>query len=239
MERTFCLALGSMWRWEKSRNKDTLIKYAKKLDISGIEITLSTKEELYSFKLSDKNRKWVRDLEYVSIHSPFKLIRNANDDKEIFVQLDLVSKLYDDLGAEMVLIHPTDIPSTDILNEYDFNVSTENMPPDKNITVTDIKNILKKYKNMKLCLDVSHAYLWSKTETEKLYNSLKNSISQVHFSGTYRRAGHQSLRIVTNEFLKSIECVKKINAPIVIEEDIEKKDIRYLRDELEFIKKMF
>jgi len=71
MARIISFALGNIWRWEKFKNRDAFIKYAKKLDINGIELTFATKEELFSFKLSSGNEKFLKSLEYVTIHSPF------------------------------------------------------------------------------------------------------------------------------------------------------------------------
>jgi hypothetical protein len=52
MARIISFALGNVWRWEKSKNRDDFIKYAKKLDIDGVELTFSSKEELLAFELS-------------------------------------------------------------------------------------------------------------------------------------------------------------------------------------------
>jgi len=55
MPRIFSFALGNVWSWEKSKDKDKLIKYARNLDVSGIEITFGSREELYATQLSPRN----------------------------------------------------------------------------------------------------------------------------------------------------------------------------------------
>ena len=40
-------------------------------------------------------------------------------------------------------------------------------------------------------------------------------------------------------FLNSIEPIKKLSCPIIIEEDIKVKDLSYVKKEIEFIKNMF
>ena len=49
MERVFSFALGNIWRWDTSTNRNVLIDYVRKLDVSGVELTFATKEELTRF----------------------------------------------------------------------------------------------------------------------------------------------------------------------------------------------
>ncbi len=239
MSKIISFTLGNVWRWNKSQNRNRLISYVKELNINGVEITFSSKEDLYAFKLSKKNEKWLKSLDYISIHAPFKLVRKANDEKEIIKQLDLISNLYDKLNAKNVIIHPNDLPKSKILNRYNFKVSTENLPKKRNISIFDLKKILKEYPKIGLCLDVSHAYFWSKNETGKLIKAFKDKITQIHLSGTYRKRDHQSLRKVSDDFILSIEPIFKLNVPIVIEEEIKIKSMKFLKEETDFIRNMF
>lgn len=239
MPKTFSFATGNIWRWNKSENRNILINYARKLDnISGVEITFASKEDLYLFRLSESNRRWLRTLDYVTIHAPFRLVRDSEDEEEVIRQLDMISKLYKDVNAKDVIIHPRDIPAKKVLGRYDFNISTENMPR-RSAPISYLKDVLDRHPKMRFCLDVSHAYIWSKHETGKLVRAFRNRISQVHLSGTYKRKSHQSLRCVTDEFMRSIEPVKDLDVPIIIEEDIKTKSLGYVRDEIEYIKRMF
>lgn len=236
MKRIISFALGNIWRW--SKNRDILINYAKKLGVSGIEITFASKEELYTFKLSKDNEAWLKSLDYVSIHAPFQLVKESENREEIITQLNIISRLYDDINAKNVIIHPDDLPKQNVLKKYGFNISTENLPPKSHINISDLRKILNTYSKMRLCLDVSHAYLWSKSETGKLTKTFKDKISQIHFSGTYKKKDHQSLRKVTKEFLFSIKPIKELNIPIVIEEDIYIKNFEFVKQEIKYIKKI-
>ncbi len=239
MRKIISFALGTIWRWTNSENSDVLISYAKEFNISGVEITFASKEDLYSFKLSKDNKFWLKSLDYVAIHAPFQLVRESENKEEIIRQLDIISRLYDDISAKNVIIHPNDLPAPEILKKYNFNISTENLPPKSYITISDLGKILNKYPKMRLCLDVSHAYLWSKYETAKLIRAFRDKISQIHFSGTHKKKDHQSLRNVTKEFLFSIKFIKELNVPIVIEEDIHVKNLKFVKEEVEYIKNFF
>jgi len=238
MPRIISFALGNIWRWEKSKNRDDFIKYAKNLDIDGVELTFASKEELYAFKLSQSNEKFLKSLDYVTIHAPFDM-DEENNEEEIIKQLYIVSDIYKEVNAKNVIIHPNYLPDKNILNRFSFKVSTENLRKKANITISDFKKIFKEYPKVGLCVDVSHAYSWSKQETENLIKSFSDRITQFHFSGAYRGKDHQSLRIVSKDFLSSVELLFKLKAPIVIEEDIKIKNEKFLKQEVEFIKKMF
>ena len=176
MARIISFSLGNLWRW--SENGNVLINYARRLDVSGVEITFDYKEELYSFNISEENKEWLRSLSYVSIHAPFKLVRRAENDKEIIKQLNKISKLYKEVNAKNVIIHPTDLPRLETLLDYDFNISTENLVPKEKIDINRLKKVMDEYYTIGLCLDVAHAYLWSKHETAELTSIFKERISQ-------------------------------------------------------------
>ncbi|MDD5626804.1 MAG: hypothetical protein PHW01_02210 [Patescibacteria group bacterium] len=239
MSRIISFASGNFWSWKDSKDRNGLLSYMKNLKVDGIEITFSSKEELYASKFSAANEKWLTKLNYVTIHAPFHLSRDADNEQEVIRQLKIISALYTRINAKNVIIHPQDLPAPRILNMFPFKVSTENLAKKKNITIADFRKIFKKYPKVNLCLDVAHAYLWSKDETGKLVNAFKNRISQIHFSGTYRKRDHQSIRIVTKNFLSSIEPIFSLKCPIVIEGDIRPKNLQFSRDEVEFIKNMF
>lgn len=236
MARIFSFALGNIWRW--SKNRASLLKYAKKLDISGVEITFATSKELFDFKLSNSDKNWLKKLDYVTIHAPFFDFAINKDENQIKIRLDCIYKLYKEINAKNVIIHPDQLPLKNLLKNYDFNISTENLESRTHIRISDLKKVFAKYPKIGLCLDVSHAYTFDKKETEELIKEFKNRITQIHFSGTYGKKRHQSLRIVTKDFLQSIEGIKKLNVPIVIEEDIEVKSVKYLKEEIAYIKKL-
>ncbi|MBD3361485.1 TIM barrel protein [Candidatus Woesearchaeota archaeon] len=239
MTRVISFALGTLWRWGKSQNRNDLIKYVKELKIDGVEITFSSKEQLYKFKLSKENEKWLKNLDYVTIHAPFKLVGKKYNKKEIIEQLKIIAKLYKQVNAKNVIIHPKDLPPPDILNKFNFKVSTENLVKKKKVTIADLRKIFRRYPKIGLCLDVSHAYLWSKHETLKLIKAFEEKITQVHLSGTYRKKDHQSLRVVSKDFIFSIKPIFKLKVPIVIEEDMKIKSKKFVYDEVNFIKNMF
>jgi len=240
MKRIFSFALGNIWRWNDSANRNILIDCVRKLDVSGVELTFAKKEELYSFILSRENKHWLRGLDYVTLHAPFRLYEGSENEKEVLRQINDISRIYNNTKAANVIIHPEDdLLSSEILKDCDFDMSTENLPPKSGVSTSDLRKILHKYPRMKLCLDVSHAYSWSKFETGKLVKAFKDRISQVHFSASYRKKDHQSFRKTSKDFLFSIKPIMKLEVPIVIEEDIEIRSLEYVKEEIAYIKNLF
>jgi len=239
VRRLFSFALGSIWRWNTSTNRNILIDYIRNLDVSGVELTFATKEELYSFNLSRKNKHWLRTLDYVTIHAPFRLIKGSKDQKEVIKQLNDISRLYHDIDAKTVIIHPHDLLNSNIPKGFECDISTENLPRKSGVPISGLRKVVHQYPHIRLCLDVSHAYSWSRAETGTLTEVFKDRISQIHFSGTYRKRDHQSLRNVTKDFLLSIQPVKCLDIPIVIEEDIEPRSLGYVKKEIEYGKGLF
>lgn len=232
MERIFSFALGNLWTWDKNNEKNNILDYVRKLGVDNVELTAVP---IGSLKISEENRRWLKDLEYVSIH-PF--IKGAAGNDSIVKQMDLIYSIYDSVNAKQLIIHPKELPSKEILKMYDMKVSTENMPPKFHIEDSKLNSLITEY-DLGLCLDVSHAYRFSGAETKKLAEMYESRISQIHFSGTYRNKNHQSLRIVTQRFLDSIEPIKKLNVPIVIEEDIKEQNLDEVKEEIKYIKNLF
>ncbi|HII29566.1 hypothetical protein COT48_04950 [Candidatus Woesearchaeota archaeon CG08_land_8_20_14_0_20_47_9] len=239
MQQIFCFALGNIWRWSKKKNTAGLLRHIQKLDIAGVELTFSSKELLYNFKLTADQIKWLRSLEYVSIHAPFRLVSKADNNAEVLKQLEYVSSLYKMVNARNVIIHPDELPQPAILSRYSMRFSTENLKKKRGANIEKLALIFDRYQDLGFCLDVSHAYSWSRFETGDLVKRFSGKITQVHLSGTYRRRDHQSLRSVSSMFIKSIEPVISLNVPIVIEEDIDVESSKYLVEEISYIKSLF
>jgi len=235
MDRIYSFALGNVWRWTRRKNRSVLLRYIRDLGISGVELTFSSVRELHAFSLTESDLGWLRGLPYATIHAPFDLFEHA-DAPEIIRRLENVSKLYDSIGAKNVIVHPNRSESFSLLKGVDFKIVLENMPPKDGFQISDLKRYFSEFPDFSFCLDVSHAYLWSRFEASDLIDAFGDRMAQVHLSGTYRRKCHVSLRKVAPAFMESIRPLKSRMTPIVIEEDFEKRSERALADEVEYVK---
>ncbi|MBW3017504.1 sugar phosphate isomerase/epimerase, partial [Candidatus Woesearchaeota archaeon] len=206
----FSFALGNIHTWDSGSNKANLIDYAKQLDVSGIELTfLAQKEVLLQFELSESQIEFLKSLDYVSMHFPTRV------DGEDYVQvLEKINEIYHKVNAKNVIIHPYNLPEPELLDKYDINFSVENM--EKDFSLNELKDILQKYPKLGVCLDVSHAFIWSAQETAKLVDEFNGRITEIHFSGSTGKQTHIPLSRAPEEFIKSIAAVMGLNVSFVL-----------------------
>ncbi|MFH1511488.1 MAG: TIM barrel protein [Candidatus Woesearchaeota archaeon] len=232
-------ATGNIYRLAK-QDRSNLLDFARKLNIQALELTFADRKDLEETNLRKQHIHWLRKLDYVSIHAPFRLIQDSETSKQVIEQLDMIATLYHLTKACNVIIHPSDLPEKEILASYDMNFSTENMPRKKRYCMYNtarLCSVFSRYPDIGLCLDVSHAYLWSEVETAQLVDHFKDRITQVHVSGTYRNKDHQGLGMVTERFWKSIEPLRLLNAPFIYESDLNQKNPGFFQEEIECLKR--
>lgn len=230
MSQALSISMGCFWNWDDSPNTNSLLKFVKKLDVDGVELHFRGDNGLFNFQLSSSNQAWIKNLKCVTIHAP-------SFSSPVKNQLDKLNQIYNDVNASNIVFHPDQLPSWDLMKDYDFNASIENLRPKANVSVNDLLNTFKVYKDYGLCLDICHAYFYSKSETKRLINLFRNQIVEIHLSGTYKRRDHQPLLEVTDVFLESIKPVRNLKVPIIIEDNFTGKDLSFVKKEIKFIKK--
>ena len=58
-------------------------------------------------------------------------------------------------------------------------------------------------------------------------------------SARHKEKDHQFLNKADKQFLSSVDPIKKLNVPIVIEEEVKKINFNSIKKEIEYIKKFF
>jgi endonuclease IV len=219
-------------------NKFDVIDVISKLDIDGIEYTYG---KYYNERIPlKKDFDVLKNYSYVSIHSPFKLSLDLMDKKEFFSTFKKIEKDYKKMNAKNIVVHPTQNDFFPKKLNSKMNFVTENLNPKKgkNRPKLGFEKILNKNKNWGLCLDVSHAYGWGIEETERIVKKWKKRIKEVHFSNNRYHIDHLSFEKVSRDFLKSIEPLKELDVPIIIEEDMRYSKISEIKKEVERVRKI-
>lgn len=237
MDKLTGFSTGTIWRWMNTKNRNELIDYLRPLNPQAIEITLGSKDEIYSFRLSEKNIAWLRGLPYVSIHAPGFHI-TASNAKELRAQLDIVENLFSLINAKTVVMHIEDFPPRDILNTIRFPISVENTGPGSYTSPGKLDSVFTSFPGYMFCLDISHAALISERETSILISRFGKRVSHVHISGTTGDLDHQSLVGASGKFYRSLAPALRLDAPFLIEEDIKEPDLELLRIELKEVKSL-
>ncbi|MDO8624870.1 MAG: sugar phosphate isomerase/epimerase [Candidatus Diapherotrites archaeon] len=251
-------ATGNLWRFEQKSNRASILKYIAKLPVDGIELTFAKNQQLFDFKPTRQHLRLLHSKEYVTIHAPFSLSKDAANTDELEKALERIQELKEQVNAKYIVIHPHQMPPTTLLKKYKLPILTENMRKRRykiqtfangqNVTETTRQKRLMTHPILEttmdktragLCMDVGHAYAWNQTEIEHLVKRFKPRIKQIHLHSVYRNKDHrQFLRKHTQEYIRSIQPALDLNVPIVIEEDFKRLNLPRVRREIRLIKDM-
>ncbi len=201
--RDIGICIGNLGRWgEKTSN---IKKILSNIEIDGVELVFKNNKELNNFKLSKKDAFFFFIYKFISIHAPWKEYQISD------TSLKKLDKIAKSLNLLTVVVHPTQIKQ----NKWKtlcFPVSTENLKKDRKH-----ETILEKNSDVGLVLDVAHAYAFSPNETKKIIKKFKERIVEVHLSSRVKGEDHEAFKLFTKGHLRSIESIKKLSCPLVLE----------------------
>lgn len=229
--RIIGIASGCFWKFDRSPNRDALIKYVAETGVEGIELTFYGINGLKAFFLSDSSREYLKMTRFTSIHSP-DLKRIKNKRQEMYAILCELEKLYYEIEADYIVFHPDSIKDYGIFRRFSFNTAIENLDKDKRISDSMLLKILTEHPDLWFCLDVAHAYSWSEDETSFLVEKLKKRVSHIHLSGSDGERCHLPLNDSQPRYMNSLRIIKEINVPIIIEEDIPPGSVSSFKQDL-------
>ncbi|MFA5763835.1 MAG: hypothetical protein WC915_03400 [archaeon] len=229
---SLCFATGNLWRFW---NKIDVIDLISQLDIDGVEYTYG---KFYDERIpTEKEFDILKNYKCNSVHSPFKLSIDLVSENEFNQTMNLIVSDYKKMNAKQIVVHPQNILPSKLPK---LNFITENMTPKKDIVDRrfSFEKILEKNDDFGLCLDASHAYFWGAQETEMIVKKWKKRIKQVHFSNNRYNKDHLTFEKVGKDFLKSIEPLKDLNVPIVIEEDMPYTKVNDIKKEIKRVREI-
>ncbi|MBU4501044.1 MAG: sugar phosphate isomerase/epimerase [Nanoarchaeota archaeon] len=235
MNKKVCFATGNIWRWHKDRHE--LIKISRQFDFEGIEITLASERELFRFKPDKELKDFIKSLDYVSIHSPFRY--HSFEDKQQKAVLNALQSVYPKINASNVVFHAIKVDNYDNLVNRGMNISIENLTPRSNLSHEDMKKILDINPKIGLTLDINHAMVHSEDMVKNLVKIFKDKVVQIHCSAYLNKTEHQPLHKADDEYLDKIDIVRKLNVPLVLEADFPKDSHDAIKKELEFLKNWY
>jgi len=234
--RALCFATGNLYRFF---GKFALTDLFSSLVIQGVEWTYG--KNFGERPLTEKDVNFLRTLDYVSLHAPFRFGSEYYSNDEISSGLKSLSLDYSKIKAKCIVVHPNRTVPRDFFKKSNMLIVTENLNPRRNDSGRKrlgFEKVLNLNPDDGLCLDVSHAYLWSENETGRIVKKWKHRIKQVHFSNTFRGADHLSFKKISARFLKSIEPLRELEVPIIIEEDMNSCSLTSIKSEIKLIKKI-
>jgi len=167
----FGFSTGSLFhqKCNVSKSIDILCNY----NLKCIELSFANLWELDEFSIDNQIEKKLLKFENITIHAPFiKYIYN-NDDKTKKV-LDKIDSFCKIINIKSVVFHPDVINDFNVLNNYSFIKSIENMDI-KKVKGIKIDEFLKynDLDNINFIFDVQHAY--EHDNLKKYSDAFKNS----------------------------------------------------------------
>jgi hypothetical protein len=231
--RALCFATGNL---RQLIGKEDIFKIISSLDIDGIELTLG--KDFNERKLIESEEEIFRNYKNNSIHSPFQFSLKYCSEEEMFNGLEILKNYSKRIKSTQIITHSVQLFPKNFNEQSGLNFLTENLNPKKGKDRPRLgfEVALNNNPDLGLCLDASHAYDWSINETEYIVSKWKHRISQVHFSNNRYHKDHLTFEKVSRSFLKSIEPLRELNVPIVIEEDMPYSKVNDIKEELKRVR---
>ncbi|HEX8974853.1 MAG TPA: hypothetical protein VF817_05255 [Patescibacteria group bacterium] len=241
MKSTISISTGLIYKFYSDRNE--MIEILSKFNPDGIELSFFDSTIILNFEINEKSIAYLKTLQHVSIHAPWKNI-TYEDSEHCHKVLQAIEKLARKIDAKVVVIEREQIKDFNVFNGYNLPFAIENDDWRKETdakTIEDVGKILEINPALGFCLDVAHAM--TIRENFEYANAFieKNGqrISQVHTSMIDRTmSDHTFLCEYDNEKLREmIRKIKSLQVPIVLEAvALSEGEINNIKKEIEYIR---
>jgi len=243
MKRIICFSTGSLYFRRESMNENINkdIEVSLKTGADGIEVLFPLVDILMKFKLTKENKRKIRKLKFNTIHMPF-----LDKEKKLYLWntpkcKKIIKKAYDfakEINAININLHPYQLKNPKVLEGFeDIGYTFENMTEKKNYSIDDYKRFFKKFKNLGLTLDTSHATRTN--QMKSLIKNFKDKIKFIHLSGAKGlRDDHYLVHKFQHKNRKQLDLIKKLKCPVIIEAGGETKvNLKDFKNEVRYVRK--
>jgi hypothetical protein len=235
----FGLATGNLYRVFKQKDQNKIIELFiplyEKYCLNAIELTYSSLEDM-KISLSKKSINFLNNLDFVSIHYPFKIKLNKDAEKVI----ESLSKTYHSIQAQHIIVHPELIEDIFMIkyfeDKYNLTIVTE-LQDKKRISLMEFEELLQQIK-LPMIYDVGHAESYSQEEFCEIIKKYPSFFVEVHLNKRVEDKAHRCFFDKgIPEQLSSILKLK--NLAWIIEEDFKLEEMDRLEKEILFLKGVF
>jgi len=219
------LALGTIHRMDGSLaadrdgNRNGLVDLARRYPIRGVEITLGSLAQVRNLELSEENRRWLRSLDYVSIHGPL-FGNGAGRGGSEGATLEKLERIYADCGAANIVLHPDRLPDASWMRETPCSLSIENLAASATADGERLGAVLSEFPKAGFCLDLSHAESGSAGEAGALISRFGHRLRQVHVSAAHGDLTHLRMRHASRGLRAAFHHLRVLGIPCLLEEDL-------------------
>ena len=239
MKQILGLGSGNLYKFFgeiKEQNKiiALLSPLCQKYNIGAYELTYSAEEEL-DIPLNEQSIAFLQNMEYVSIHFPFKTVITKENHVERI--MEKVSKICQLVNVRQVIIHPRQVPDIPLLKYYSqkYNISIIPEIEDwKGVGYEKFITFLEEC-GLPFVFDTGHCEFHDLENIKDLVRKYGNRISQLHVNKV--KDGHAHHHFHLEGMSATLPLVKDLQVPFIIEQKVEKDDLLTLENEIIFLKK--
>jgi len=233
MKQKLSVSTGSFWKPGKWLGHNQAIRKISKLNVKNIELCLLDFEEIFNLNVLQA-KKDLKKFKTIGIHLPGHYYRK---DKETKFVVDVMHFIYKTLKADYVVVHMDWLKNPHHLKKKKWNILVENVTGRHKVGYQKFSNFIKKHK-LNMLLDVNHASDYGEKEIQNYIKKLKNKIKAVHLAGGHdKKKFHKDFSKASKKFLKSLEPIKELNCPIVLE--MSRITFKQLKKEIKEVKEWF
>lgn len=214
--RVIGVSTGAFFR-KDSRIHDNLSRAIKSNpDVTAIEVGLVKVDDLRSFDWENKEHlDFIKSFSSIGIHAPTDLRRFEREEQKKII--DELYEVYKKMGAKYIVFHPYQDFDISIIKGKDWQILVENLLPDKNVTISDMKKIIEENPEFNIMFDTCHALMHSHEYFKEFLETFKDKIKAVHLSTHEGEFGHTPLCRSQGKTLEKMEIIKDLDCPWIIE----------------------
>ena len=239
MKNPICISSGFSYRITDDINEK--INRIREFSPDGIGLNIAESQYLFSFGgINKENLVYLQSLNFNSIHAPDGEFSYGSNEKSKKT-LEAIEKMYKKINAKNVVFHREQIEDINIFNNYDFIASIENGDWRRMDAKTpnQVGEILEKNPNLKFTLDFAHAFSVSPDDIPKYMDRFEDKLIEIHLSMIEPKTKEHWFvhKFDSKEIRNLLKCLKKTNAPIVLEcVAFNKDEICLIKEEIKYIK---
>ncbi len=240
MKNPICISSGFLYKITDDINER--INKIREFSLDGIELNIAILQYLFNFGevVNKENLVYLQSLNFNSIHAPDRKFPYGNNEKSMKT-LKAIEKIYKKMNAKNVVFHREQIEDINVFSNYDFIASIENGDWEKMDAKTpdQIGEILEKNPNLKFTFDFAHAFSVSPDDIPKYIDKFRDKLIEIHLSMIEPKTKEHWFvhKFDSKEIRNLLKCLKKTNAPIVLEcVAFNKDEICLIKEEIKYIK---
>jgi hypothetical protein len=226
---------GNLYRYDIPLAKGLAMFRSK--GSTAIELSFSTTERLFEFRITKGFSDEIKKFKYVSIHAPMVGVYYSKS-KDTERMMEKLRQICKKIKVKGVVFHPTLVDDLEILKDSGLPILLENMDKRQTnyIYPEHFKEAMNKY-DFGFVLDLQHAYEHdpSMKIAEDFINTFGNRLKEMHVSGNTKTEMHVPVTISDNK--KEISRILKLGVKVPkIEEGVLPKEFEdAAREEILFL----